>query len=74
VDLPLHPALITFQVRSCCERRSRSVPLRLLSLCHGSSGNTNFSEFYGKYLEEGLEVLTAVLVKFQVLGCVTPCF
>ena len=43
------------------------MPPRLLSLRYGSSCNTNFSEFYGKYLDESLEVLTAVLLKFQVL-------
>jgi hypothetical protein len=73
MDLPLQTVLFTFQVRSCCERCSRSMSLRLLRMCYGSSCNTNFSEFYGKYLKESLEVLTAVLLKFQVILGVTPC-
>jgi len=51
VDLPLQPVLFIFQVRSCCEWCSWSMDLRLLRLRHGSSCNTNFSEFYGKYLQ-----------------------
>ena len=73
VDLPLQPVLFMFQVRPCCERCSRSMSRRLLCLCHGSPCDTNFSEFYGKYLQESLEVHTAVLPKFQVLWGVTPC-
>ena len=72
VNLPLTPVVFIFQVRSCCERCARALSPYILFLRHGPACNTNFSELYGKYLQASLQVLTAVLLKFQVFWDVTP--